>query len=206
MKLSRRAVVKGALALGAVGCASTKEAGGPAVAPSGGPAPRPAPGSSRRILILGGTGFLGPQLVEAALARGHSVTLFNRGRTRPHLFPNLEKLRGDRQTGDLKALEGRSWDAVIDTSGYVPRIVRASAELRAPNVGPLRLHLHHLRLQGAAPGPAWTRARPWPRCRTPTTRTSASTTVPSGPVRAGRGGRLPRAHHQHPPGPARGAG
>jgi 2'-hydroxyisoflavone reductase len=133
MKLSRRAVVKGALALGvlgAVGCASTKEAGGPATARGG-----PAPGSRKRILILGGTGFLGPQLVEAALARGHTVTLFNRGRTRPHLFPNLEKLRGDRQTGDLEALKGRSWDAVVDTSGYVPRIVRASAELLKPNVG-----------------------------------------------------------------------
>ncbi len=138
MKLSRRAVVKGALALGAVGavgCASTKEASGPVAAPSGGPAPLPAPSSPLRILILGGTAFLGPQLVEYALARGHSVTLFNRGLTRPHLFPNLEKLRGDRQTGDLKALEGRSWDAVIDTSGYVPRVVRASAELLAPNVG-----------------------------------------------------------------------
>jgi 2'-hydroxyisoflavone reductase len=138
MKLSRRAVVKGALALGAlgaVGCATTKEAGGPVAAASGGPAPGPTPGAGKRILILGGTGFLGPQLVEAAQARGHTVTLFNRGRTRPHLFPNLEKLRGDRQTGDLEALKGRTWDAVIDTSGYVPRVVRASAELLAPHVG-----------------------------------------------------------------------
>jgi 2'-hydroxyisoflavone reductase len=138
MKLSRRRLVTGALALGsfwALGCTSTPE-GGKAPAASGpGPKPAPAPGAGKRLLILGGTGFLGPQLVEAALARGHTVTLFNRGRTRPHLFPQLEKLRGDRQTGDLEALKGRSWDAVLDTSGYVPRVVRASAELLAPSVG-----------------------------------------------------------------------
>lgn len=85
------------------------------------------------LLILGGTGFLGPQLVEAALARGHQVTLFNRGKTNPHLFPDVEKLRGDRN-GNLESLKGRTFDAVIDTSGYVPRIVRASAELLAPSV------------------------------------------------------------------------
>ena len=87
----------------------------------------------RTILILGGTAFLGPQIVNAATARGHKLTLFNRGRTRPNLFPDIEKLRGDRD-GDLKALEGRKWDAVVDTSGNVPRIVKASAELLAPNV------------------------------------------------------------------------
>lgn len=86
-----------------------------------------------RLLILGGTGFLGPALVEAALARGQAVTLFNRGRTRPELFPDVEKLRGDRD-GKLDALRGRTWDAVIDTSGYVPRIVTMSARLLAPNV------------------------------------------------------------------------
>jgi 2'-hydroxyisoflavone reductase len=89
---------------------------------------------ARRILLLGGTVFLGPALVEAARARGHAVTLFNRGRTRPELFPDVEKLRGDRD-GGLDALRGRRWDAVVDTSGYVPRIVRASAELLAPGVG-----------------------------------------------------------------------
>lgn len=86
-----------------------------------------------RLLVLGGTGFLGPHTVRAALARGHEVTLFNRGRTNPHLFPDLEKLTGDRD-GGLGALEGRRWDAVIDTSGYVPRIVRQSAELLADSV------------------------------------------------------------------------
>lgn len=86
-----------------------------------------------KILILGGTAFLGPQIVEAALARGHVLTLFNRGKTNPGLFPDIEKLHGDRD-GDLKSLEGRKWDAVVDTSGFVPRIVTMSATLLAPNV------------------------------------------------------------------------
>jgi 2'-hydroxyisoflavone reductase len=84
-----------------------------------------------RVLILGGTLFLGRHLTEAALARGHEVTLFNRGRTNAQLFPEVEKLRGDRQTGNLDALRERRWDAAIDTSGYVPRVVRESAELLA---------------------------------------------------------------------------
>jgi 2'-hydroxyisoflavone reductase len=79
------------------------------------------------ILILGGPRFLGRHLVTAALARGHRVTLFNRGRTEPELFPAVEKLRGDR-AGDLSALEGRTWDAVIDTSGFLPEIVRRGAD------------------------------------------------------------------------------
>lgn len=81
-----------------------------------------------RILVLGGTKFLGRAFVDAALARGHDLTLFNRGETNTELFPEVEKLRGDR-TGDLAALEGRTFDAVLDTSGYVPAAVRASAEL-----------------------------------------------------------------------------
>ena len=87
-----------------------------------------------KILILGGTAFLGPEIVEAARAHGHVLTLFNRGKTNPGLFPDIEKLRGDRN-GDLKSLEGRSWDAVIDTSGYVPRHVRDSARLLSKAVG-----------------------------------------------------------------------
>ncbi len=75
-----------------------------------------------RILVLGGTQFLGRHVVDAALERGHDVTLFNRGQTRPELFPDVERLRGDRD-GDLAALEGLAFDAVVDTSGYVPRIV-----------------------------------------------------------------------------------
>lgn len=86
-----------------------------------------------KLLILGGTVFLGRHLVEAALARGHEVTLFNRGQHNAELFPQVEKLRGDRN-GDLHSLQGRTWDAVIDTCGYVPRIVRASAELLKDSV------------------------------------------------------------------------
>jgi 2'-hydroxyisoflavone reductase len=121
--------------------------------------------ASLRILILGGTGFLGPACTESALARGHRVTHFNSGRTeelrrkvgRPSLVPaGVEQLFGNRdpnKTADdrrnegkpdapkdpaspkgLRQLEGRKWDAVIDTSGYFPRMVKASAELLAPNV------------------------------------------------------------------------
>jgi 2'-hydroxyisoflavone reductase len=86
-----------------------------------------------RILILGGTQFLGVHITERAVARGHQVTLFNRGHTHTELFPQLEKLQGDRD-GKLDALKGRSWDVVIDDSGYVPRHVRLSAELLAPVV------------------------------------------------------------------------
>ncbi|MCH7716781.1 MAG: NAD-dependent epimerase/dehydratase family protein [Gemmatimonadetes bacterium] len=81
-----------------------------------------------RILILGGTRFLGVAQVQYALARGHTVTLFNRGRTNTHLFPEVEKLRGDRND-DLTALQGREWDVVIDNSASVPRWVEQSAGL-----------------------------------------------------------------------------
>jgi len=87
-----------------------------------------------KILILGGTVFVGRHLVEAAQARGHEVTLFNRGRHNADLFPGVEKLRGDRDGDGLDALAGRSWDAVLDTCGYVPRIVRQSAELLSGSV------------------------------------------------------------------------
>src|SRR5919202_4857714 len=80
-----------------------------------------------RILILGGTQFLGRHVVEHALERDHEVTLFNRGRTHPELFPEVERLRGDRD-GDLGALRGRDFDAVVDTSGYVPRVVRQTID------------------------------------------------------------------------------
>ena len=86
-----------------------------------------------RILVLGGTKFLGVHVVEAALKRGHSVTLFNRGKTNADLFPQLEHLKGDRDA-QLDSLKGKKWDAVIDDSGYVPRHVKLSAELLAPNV------------------------------------------------------------------------
>lgn len=92
-------------------------------------------GRAKSLLVLGGTRFLGPPVVEAALAAGWDVTLFNRGKSNPELFPDLERLRGDRDTGDLSALKKRSWDAVVDTSGYVPAHVQQSAELLAEAVG-----------------------------------------------------------------------
>jgi 2'-hydroxyisoflavone reductase len=87
-----------------------------------------------RLLVLGGTQFLGRAICEAALARGHEVTLFNRGQTRAELFPEAKRLVGDRD-GGLDALREGAWDAVVDTSGYVPRIVRQSAELLAGRAG-----------------------------------------------------------------------
>jgi nucleoside-diphosphate-sugar epimerase len=87
-----------------------------------------------RLLVLGGTKFLGRATAEAALARGHDVTLFNRGQTNPDLFPKAERIRGDRER-DLSELEGRTWDAVVDPSGYVPATVRASAEALRDSVG-----------------------------------------------------------------------
>lgn len=83
-----------------------------------------------RLLLLGGPRFLGRAVADAALEQGHELTFFNRGRTNPDLFPEAEKLVGDRD-GGLAALSGRTWDAVIDTSGYVPHVVRASAEALA---------------------------------------------------------------------------
>ncbi len=81
-----------------------------------------------KILILGGTVFLGRALVEVALQNGHQVTLFNRGKSNPDLFPEVEKLVGERDS-ELTALQGRRWEAVIDTCGYVPRVVERSAQL-----------------------------------------------------------------------------
>ena len=83
-----------------------------------------------RILVIGGTSFVGRHLVGRALAAGHQMTLFNRGLTGPGLFPEAEHLRGDRD-GGLAPLQGRSWDAAVDTCGYVPRVVGDSARLLA---------------------------------------------------------------------------
>jgi 2'-hydroxyisoflavone reductase len=138
MQTSRRSFLSLSLAAGAAAVI-----GGPAMAA---PA-RPRKGLN--ILILGGTGFIGPDEVQTAMARGHTVTLFNRGRTEKRkggMFPDVEKLYGNRDPEKraddddpaspkgLESLKGRSWDVVIDNSGYVPRIARASAELLAPNV------------------------------------------------------------------------
>ncbi len=80
-----------------------------------------------KLLLLGGPRFLGRAVAGAALAAGHELTFFNRGRTNPAVYPEVERIRGDR-AGDLGALAGRSWDAVIDTSGYLPDVVRRSAD------------------------------------------------------------------------------
>jgi 2'-hydroxyisoflavone reductase len=87
-----------------------------------------------KLLIIGGTIFLGRHIVEQALERGHEVTLFNRGMHNPELFASVEKIHGDRNV-DLSALSGRQWDAVIDPSGYFPRSVRTLAEALAGSVG-----------------------------------------------------------------------
>ena len=86
-----------------------------------------------KLLLLGGPKFVGRALIEASLARGHEVTTFNRGQTNPGAFPEVEELHGDRH-GDLAPLRGRSWDAVLDTSAYVPQVVRSAAELLAESV------------------------------------------------------------------------
>ena len=98
----------------------------------------PSPGSQNskglKILILGGTKLIGPPLVEAAIAAGHTVTLFNRGKTNTHLFPDIEKLRGDRND-DLESLKGREWDVVIDNSANIPRWVKMTTELLKDSAG-----------------------------------------------------------------------
>jgi 2'-hydroxyisoflavone reductase len=96
-------------------------------------------GGKMKILILGGTGFLGPHMVNRAVDNGHSVTLFNRGRSGPDLFPDLEHIEGDRYS-DLSGLEqavadGRTWDAVIDTFTYVPKTVTDAMDALLPAMG-----------------------------------------------------------------------
>ncbi|MEX0734044.1 MAG: NAD-dependent epimerase/dehydratase family protein [Steroidobacteraceae bacterium] len=88
---------------------------------------------ARTLLILGGTGFIGPHLTEQALARGWKVTHFNRGK-RDADVENVETLLGDRK-GQLDSLNGRRWDAVVDNTGYIPKYCKMSADLLAPNTG-----------------------------------------------------------------------
>jgi 2'-hydroxyisoflavone reductase len=87
-----------------------------------------------KLLILGGTRFVGRHLVAAALARHHEVTLFNRGKHSSAVLPCVETIHGDRNS-DLGKLQGRRWDAVVDTCGYLPRAVRASAEILSRSAG-----------------------------------------------------------------------
>jgi 2'-hydroxyisoflavone reductase len=131
---TRREFIQTTLAAGAVA------AGGilPAIQASAMRKPRDT--KPMRILILGGTGFIGPALVEVALANGHEVSVFNRGVTekRKGALPDkVERLIGDRDPDKgegIKALAGKKWDVCIDDTGYYPRMVKASAELLAPNI------------------------------------------------------------------------
>jgi 2'-hydroxyisoflavone reductase len=87
-----------------------------------------------KVLILGGKRFLGIALIEALLKAGHTITLFNRGKTNAELFPEITNLIGERD-GDLSALKRRKWDAVIDTSGFIPRVVKKTASMLSGKCG-----------------------------------------------------------------------
>ena len=115
------------------------------------------------LLILGGTRFVGRHLAAAALAAGHRVTLFNRGRSNPGLFPEAEHLHGDRGE-DLSLLAGRRWDAVLDVNGYLPRDVRASAEQLAGAVG-LYVYVSTISVYRRLPDPRPHRGRAAPGAR-----------------------------------------
>jgi 2'-hydroxyisoflavone reductase len=125
MGSNRRRFIKGSLLAGA---AVTT----PGVLTAGQQVETTGTNKNLNILVLGGTGFIGPHMVREALRRGHSITLFNRGRTNSQLFPDLETIKGDR-AGNLEMLADRRWDAVIDNSGYVPRHVQNSARLLSKN-------------------------------------------------------------------------
>lgn len=145
MTTDRREFLHMTLAAGALLAATRANAqdnSGAGAAKSGASALKQGAGAEKpaakklKILILGGTNFIGPSFVEQSRARGHAVTLFNRGKTNKDLFPDVEKLRGDRdpKKGDgLKALADRTWDVVLDDCGYYPRMVTASGELAAQN-------------------------------------------------------------------------
>lgn len=154
--LRRRDVLGGSAAAAAFGLLSSACSSRPKPAP--GPTANPPEPAGKRILILGGTGFLGPKTIDVALARGHHVTIFNRGKREKllpltakveHLYGNRDpQLPADDERGPdgklltpdasprgLEQLAGKRWDVVIDNSGYYPRMVGASAQLLAPNVG-----------------------------------------------------------------------
>jgi len=122
MKISRRSFVRSASSFGVL------------AALPGWAWSNSAASKSLRILILGGTGFIGPHEITYALSRGHKVAMFNRGKTAPDMFPDVERLIGDRDA-QLDSLKGRDWDAVIDNSGFYPRHARLSAELLNGHVG-----------------------------------------------------------------------
>ncbi|MEJ2129774.1 MAG: NAD-dependent epimerase/dehydratase family protein [Woeseiaceae bacterium] len=122
MKTTRRSFVRSVTALGVAAAL-------PQWSFAQSEAPKPL-----NILVLGGTGFIGPHEINYAKSRGHTVTMFNRGKTAPDMFPDVETLIGDRDD-QLDALKGRDWDAVIDNSGFYPRHARLSAELLNGHVG-----------------------------------------------------------------------
>ena len=123
MPTTRRTFITGSIAAGTLLAANT-----PASTVT--PAAKPL-----NILILGGTGFIGPHQIRYAVARGHKVSMFNRGKTNPGLFPkDVEHLEGDRN-GKLDALKGRKWDAVIDNPATLPRWVRDAAQLLKDSAG-----------------------------------------------------------------------
>ena len=129
MQTTRRNLFK----LGALAAASTAL---PSLAMAAGGAAVERAARPLRILILGGTGFTGPFQVRYALARGHKVTLFNRGRSpTPEWGDEVEQLHGDRNTGDLKALEGREWDVCIDNPTTLPFWVRDAGRVLKGRVG-----------------------------------------------------------------------
>ena len=107
-----------------------------------------------RILVLGGTSFVGRAIVEDALRTGAEVTLFGRGKTAPDLFPDLTRLTGDRDTGDYAALGTGGWDAVVDVSGYVPRHVGQAMDALGERAGRYLFISSHAvyQLDGIGPG------------------------------------------------------
>jgi 2'-hydroxyisoflavone reductase len=127
MRVRRRDFLA-ALAALAAGCAAPRSRSSTTTA-------RAAPPKPKRILILGGTGYVGPHIVAAARAQGHTLTLFNRGKSNPGLFPDIETLIGDRVTGNYESLRGREWDAVIDTWVMMPKSVHAAADVLHDHVG-----------------------------------------------------------------------
>jgi 2'-hydroxyisoflavone reductase len=110
-----------------------------------------------RVLVLGGTGFIGRTIVELLLVGGHRPALFNRGSDRS-IFPDVERLIGDRETGDLAALRGGTWDAVVDLTGYYPHQIDATIDALGDRVGRYVLISSHAVFDGAGPAlrpPIW---------------------------------------------------
>jgi 2'-hydroxyisoflavone reductase len=113
-----------------------------------------------RILMLGGTGFVGRAVVEDALSRGHDVTIFSRGRSGAALFPQVPRLVGDRETDDYSALAAGSWDAVVDSSGYVPRHVDNAMDALGDRVGRYVFVSSHAVYERSGVGPGSTEDTP----------------------------------------------